>query len=517
VADDPVACNVSLTDPAYVTTHPWWDTLVFRDINRAIERCALPTRRVRVLPNDPPQDYILTIDPQFAGNESNCNYTAGKTQVVFADTTDASNNPVVIRGCRHQLAACDVTFENFIFVHDCSTTTDPTWNTNVTDPAPLPLPRLGLVNNTFYGQSTSAPAIAPLADDRLMIGDHSTGDGKEIFYLAFQQGFALAPTRGNLFTNYNGPSIVNVTGRSCDVNISAQFNIWDRSPGNAFWTAGIGGINFDYNNFVNSGGLIAGPESLVYVNACIPSANSTGKKFELMARYNQIITDVTYNPAFINLTAGGFFAGFWFDPVPYDIMDVSIRYNRGNVSGICMRQDHRPDHSSLLDPQAEARLISLSENNFFCEGSVHDVRFLNGPAFDPTVDTDLVLYRKYYCDGMFFLGASKVAPTLIYPCRWMPQGGRGAAVDHSGDSLWTARHYRLCSGFLSLYQRAPVDVLLGYPWPVDSRESTAVGDLQRHTGRRGQRLYRIPKKGPPVEAQAIRLHPWILVSQEIFR
>lgn len=413
VPGTPAACNVSLTDPAYVPTHPWWDTLVFRDINRAIERCALPDRRVRVLPNNPPQEYVLTINPQFIGNESNCNYTGGRTQVVFADVTNAGNNPVRIRGCRHQLAACAVTFENFYFVHDCNTTTDPTWNTNVTDPTPLPLPRLGLINNTFDGQGYAAPAIAPLADDHLMIGDHAAGTGKEIFYLAFQQGSALAPTRGNLFTDYSGPAIVNVTGRTCLVNVTAQFNIWDRAPGNAIWVAGVGSMNLDYNNFVNSGGLIAGPESLIYVNVCMPSANSTGKKFELTGRFNQIINDGTYNPGFINLTTGGYFSGFWFDPVPYDKMTVSIGYNRGNVKGVCMRQDNRPDSSSLLDPQAEARKISLDEKNFFCNGSNYDIRFLKGPGFDNTVDTDLVLYRKYYCnDGCAKVDEAQMSITL---------------------------------------------------------------------------------------------------------
>lgn len=378
-----------------------WDTRVFRDINRAIELCDLPSRSVRVKPNDPPQDYFIIIDPNFTGNESNCvqasNNASYVKQVVFAEQNET--NPVRIFGCQHQLRACNVTFEGFTFIDNCGNSLVSTWNTNVPDPSPLPLPVLGLIDNTFDGQGTTAPAISGLVDDDLMIGDHSEGSGKQVFYLAIQQGNPLAPDRGNLFTNYNGPRVIQLVGRSCDVNMTVSFNVWDQCKGNCFNVTEVGGIDFDYNVLYNSGGFWPGEEAAVFVNVC---TSNTTNQFRLRARWNNFQTDSSYNPTNINLTTGGYFTAFWFDPANYDLLDqMEIENNKGDAKGVCMRQDNRPDHSSLLDPQAEARKIGLFEHNLFCQGTKYDVRFLNGPAFDPTVDSDQVLYRKYYCNGMF--------------------------------------------------------------------------------------------------------------------
>lgn len=346
-----------------------------------------------MLPNDPPQDYILTINPQFIGNETNCLSNNTDVQEVFADQSDPTN-PVKVLGCNHTLSACRVRFKGFEFRHACFIPTDPTWNTQVPDPAPLPLPTLQLHQNIFTGIGTTSRAISGIADEGMQIGREGEGNGKEVFYLAFQKGDALGTPNGNLFRDYLGPRIIELVGRNCSIQFLIRFNVFEQCLGSCINITGMGGVDVDYNIFINSGAQIADEPATVFVSVC---PTNVSVPYALRARWNRFNWNLTSAP-YANLTNSsiGYQTAYWFDPVQDDKMEVVISNNFGDAPGVCLREDNRKDDSPLLDPQFEAREIQLFENNLFCNGAAYDVRYLRGPSYDSVVDSDNILYVSLY-------------------------------------------------------------------------------------------------------------------------
>lgn len=154
-----------------------------------------------------------------------------------------------------------------------------------------------------------------------------------------------------------------------------------------------------------------------------------------------------------------YITAFWLDPVPNGFMKTTIKHNSGNFSGVCLRIDNKVVTFPIADPQEPARHINLHDANLFCNGQYmvgsvsrgFDLRLLNGPSYDPTVDSDRILYRAFFCnDGCPKISEVQLAILVLIPSvlfalvlvgsiLWCLTRGLGNSIYFSGvigDWIW---------------------------------------------------------------------------------
>lgn len=247
---DPRECYVQLHNVSIVPQHPWYRKYLFTDVNDALQNCLGVDRVVNVMEPKPYDLYFFRFTSVIQNITLRCN---GDTRIV---------------GSGHFIDGYGVTIENCLFIHSGPL---PTW---IDSPNPCKGP-IVFSNNTFQGEKTLQPAMK----------------------LTVATGFSLL---GNSFDGYKGNQSIILTGCVCylnsqdisvpnnvsllyptsnfsvpNIHVIATKNKFYRFPGEVFRATEIYSIQFDSNQFIDSGGCVDNDNYLatVYIKMC---RNSTG-------------------------------------------------------------------------------------------------------------------------------------------------------------------------------------------------------------------------------------------------